>query len=1067
MINVDNIDVVKNCSDSSVYAKGIELYNQGKIINFMIYGNGMMMEAIVQDDQRYNVRIGEVDGRLRVYCTCSGFKRNRGLCQHLVATLFYYKDYNNAEGKITRQLFEVFQESDDSIAKIPVNLEVTLEVGDEFTDDCYVGMSLRIGEDRLYVVRNIKKLLSSIREGETLNFGKNFTFDPEYHCFKEEDMPIIDFLNEVYEIDDISRPAYLSYYYGNRCGLFAEKYFLFTPSLLGRFLRLFEGRTFKVNLYGKIYDSRFFNADIPVDFKLDKDNEDMVLDISDLNKIYPLTADGRYLFFDGNIYGISKEQSETLAPFYNTIVQSGVDKIRFKEWDKQKFATIILPRIEGVGTVSIDEKIKPFFYKEPLQTRIYFDKEGDMITADINFVYGDYVINPFNPKSNVIDGKNILIRDLKGEGRIIRIFERAEFNLKDGRIYLSGDDQIYNFINNTLPEMQKYAEIYYSEEFKNIKVYNSRYYTGGIRLNEGTDLLEFSFSIEGVDKNLLSDIFKSLKLKKRYYRLPDGGFIPLDSPELQSVYDMINSLDIDEEQLKKDVIKLPKYRALYLDEKLKDSGISVERNLPFKQLVQNIKEPQDMDYEVPKELQGVLRKYQITGYRWLKTLAHYGFGGILADDMGLGKTIQTIAFILSERENRAEPVLVICPTSLVYNWESEIKRFAPSLKTFIISGSKDERENQIEKISEADVVITSYPLIRRDIDSYKNIEFSYCIIDEAQHIKNPNSQNAKAVKEIKARGHFALTGTPIENSLTELWSIFDFVMPGYLSSHRKFVEKYERPIVKNQDKNALEDLSKHIKPFILRRVKKDVLKELPQKIETSLKAELTREQKLIYMAYLEKIKGEIESEIKEKGFEKSQIKIISGITRLRQICCHPSLFIQNYEGESGKMELLMELLQELKEGGHRTLLFSQFTSALRLIQERLDKEGISHLYLDGETKPEDRGPLIRAFNSGQGDVFLISLKAGGTGLNLTSADTVIHFDPWWNPAVEDQATDRAHRIGQKNTVQVFKLITIGTIEEKILELQNKKKEIIKSVINPGETFLTGLSQEEIMYLFEA
>jgi len=473
-----------------------------------------------------------------------------------------------------------------------------------------------------------------------------------------------------------------------------------------------------------------------------------------------------------------------------------------------------------------------------------------------------------------------------------------------------------------------------------------------------------------------------------------------------------------------------------------------------------------MEYPVPDELGDCLREYQTTGFRWLKTLAVYGLGGILADDMGLGKTLEVIAFILSEKGPNQLPALVIAPTSLLFNWEAEVQKFAPSLKVVVMTGSVPERREKFAEFCGADIVVTSYPLIRRDIDLYRDIEFAYCFLDEAQHIKNPNTINAKSVQQIKARNYFALTGTPVENSLTELWSIFNFIMPGYLLTHSAFQKKYELPIAKGEDPNSAVELSRHVRPFVLRRLKKDVLKELPDKIETRLMADMTKEQEKLYIAFLKQAQGEILNEINTAGFDKSRIKILAALTRLRQICCHPGLFIEDYKGESGKMQLLQEVLEDALASGHRILLFSQFTSMLALIREYLSGQDTSYFYLDGHTKAAKRQEMVQAFNKGENKVFLISLKAGGTGLNLTGADMVIHVDPWWNPAVEEQATDRAHRIGQKNVVQVFKMITKGTIEEKIFALQQKKKELIETVIRPGETFISKLTEEELKAVFD-
>jgi SNF2 family DNA or RNA helicase len=436
-------------------------------------------------------------------------------------------------------------------------------------------------------------------------------------------------------------------------------------------------------------------------------------------------------------------------------------------------------------------------------------------------------------------------------------------------------------------------------------------------------------------------------------------------------------------------------------------------------------------------------------------------GGILADDMGLGKTLQAIVYMASIKEisDKAQ-FLIVCPSSLVYNWQDELDNFAPDLTSEVITGPPKERQELIESNKVPDILITSYPLMRRDIEIYEKINFHTVFIDEAQFIKNADSLNARSVKQLNSQHKFALTGTPIENSLSELWSIFDFIMPNYLLSHTKFMNQYEKPIMKEEE-GVLGDLNRRIIPFILRRMKKDVLKELPDKVETKILTDMVEEQKKVYLSYMENIKSEISNEIKENGLEKSKIKILAALTRLRQICCHPGTFIENYTGGSGKLELLMEIIIDAIANEHRILIFSQFTSMLSIIEKELKNKNIPGFYLEGATKMQDRNDYVKRFNLGEGKVFLISLKAGGTGLNLVGADTVIHYDPWWNPAVEEQATDRAYRIGQVNSVHVIKLITKGTIEEKIYKLQKKKKVLSDSVIQSKEVFISSLSREEL------
>ena len=452
-------------------------------------------------------------------------------------------------------------------------------------------------------------------------------------------------------------------------------------------------------------------------------------------------------------------------------------------------------------------------------------------------------------------------------------------------------------------------------------------------------------------------------------------------------------------------------------------------------------------------------------------LEKYELGGILADDMGLGKTIQVITLILKYKEEQKEklPSIVIAPSSLTLNWKNEIQKFAPTLETIVINGSLEQRKKKIKDIKKYDLIITSYDLLKRDLELYEkeDITFKYAIADEAQYIKNSNTQNAKALKSIKAETRYALTGTPIENSLAELWSIFDFIMPGYLYTYKKFKTMYEIPIVKEEDESSMQKLKMLIEPFVLRRTKQEVLTELPEKEITILENEMQEEQEEIYLSYLSNIKEEVAKLIGQTDSGKNQMKVLAALTRLRQICCHPNLFIKDYKGESSKLEQCMEITKEAIKSGHKILLFSSYTSMLEIIEKRLKDENIKYFKLTGATKVEERVDLVDEFNNNNEiKVFLISLKAGGTGLNLTGADMVIHYDPWWNVSTENQATDRAYRIGQKNNVQVYKLITKNSIEEKIYKLQKKKEKLIDNVLDTKTTFINKLSKEDILSLFE-
>jgi len=466
-----------------------------------------------------------------------------------------------------------------------------------------------------------------------------------------------------------------------------------------------------------------------------------------------------------------------------------------------------------------------------------------------------------------------------------------------------------------------------------------------------------------------------------------------------------------------------------------------------------------------KNLVSILRDYQKQGVWWLQTLSRYGFGGILADDMGLGKTIQVLALLASyKQQNDSCRALVVCPASLVLNWENEAKKFTPELNVKCILGTTEERVALLSDTTKDDIIITSYELLKRDADHYKNLYFDYEIIDEAQYIKNHNTQNARCVKSIRASHRFALTGTPIENSMAELWSIFDYLMPGYLYKYAHFRNRFEVPVIKDGDTLPMDELKRMVSPFILRRLKKDVLTELPDKTETVLYTNLAQEQKKLYYANLSSMQKELSTEL-QSVTGKNRMIVLAMLTRLRQLCCDPALLYENYKEESAKFELCMSLVENTIASGHKILLFSQFTSMLSILESALRERQIPYYLIEGSTKKEERIRQVKAFNRDDTPVFLISLKAGGTGLNLTGADVVIHYDPWWNLSAQNQATDRAHRIGQKNSVSVYKLIAKGTIEEKILALAEKKQSLAEQILPDEGSFLQGLSKEQILDLF--
>ena len=555
--------------------------------------------------------------------------------------------------------------------------------------------------------------------------------------------------------------------------------------------------------------------------------------------------------------------------------------------------------------------------------------------------------------------------------------------------------------------------------------------------------------IEGVDSNEYREIFSSYKNNNRLYRMKNGAYLDLKDNALEQAFKLIDILNIYNDF---DNMKIPNNKAIYLEKLIEDEDLSFVNGSKYvSNVVKKFDKVKSKNYEVPKDLNATLRDYQVSGFEFFKTLSDYQFGGILADEMGLGKTIQTIAFLLSNKDKKS---IVITPTALIYNWKNELEKFAPTLKVGLLHAAKSEREKILDNIDNYDVILTTYTTYKNDIDKYKNINFDYCIIDEAQNIKNPDAIITKAIKNVNAKVRFALTGTPIENNLMELWSIFDFIMPGYLYNKSKF-----KSIFVNNDKNIIE-LKNLIKPFILRRTKKEVITELPDKIEQKIIIDLEKEHKRAYKGYVNLITRKI------KENNQDNITVFSYLTKLRQLCLSPELMVKNYQGKNSKLDVLINIINDSSD--EKILVFSQFTKVLEVIGKRLNEENISYSYLDGKTSAKDRVKLVEEFNTNNNKVFLISLKAGGTGLNLTSANIVVHFDPWWNPAVEDQASDRAHRIGQKNVVNVIKLIAKGTAEERVINLQETKKELIEDVINgnlDNSSTLKNLSKDDIIDLF--
>ena len=683
------------------------------------------------------------------------------------------------------------------------------------------------------------------------------------------------------------------------------------------------------------------------------------------------------------------------------------------------------------GDINDSEQICVYLKSEQDKQIIYsFDHDGK--TTSINF---DLIENYLKEISDVVDyEKHAIYINLENE-------------------------KAYTFLNQGLPFLADYCEIMVSEALKNIGKKSQFNISIGVTIEN--DLLAIDVESIDIPSEELAAVLSSYQRKKKFHRLKNGKLLYLDSNELEELDDFMNNYNLKPKMLEDGHLDLNVYRAFSIENKAENSEHN--RSDIFKEIIDNFRNIKKTNYPLSKNYDNILRDYQKYGYQWLQSISAYGFGGILADDMGLGKTLQIIA-LLDENRHADKTSLVICPSSLLLNWQDEIHKFSSNLTCQCVNGSLQKRKAAINAFNDVDILITTYDYIRRDYKLYQDHQFEYLVIDEAQYIKNPKTKNAASVKTIKAKHRFALTGTPIENSLAELWSIFDFLMPDYLFNYHYFQTHYETPIVKNHDEQKQQELKKLISPFILRRNKKDVLTELPEKIEKTITLEFNEEEHKLYLANLVQVNKSLQEQL---NYEKvDRIAILAMLTRLRQICCEPRVLYENITHISSKLEGCLDLIRNFQGNNQKVLLFSSFTAVLDLIIQELEKENISCYKLTGDTKKEERHRLVKQFQNDDTTVFLISLKAGGTGLNLTAAEAVIHFDPWWNMSAQNQATDRAHRIGQQNIVTVYKLVMKDSIEEKILELQNKKKNLADSFVEGNEGTITSMSTDEIIELFK-
>lgn len=1046
------------------YKKGLVKIVDEKVIDkeeLQIYG-------VVKHEYRQETYNTEIVLNMRhkcaieACCECFEFYSNYFsheiyFCNHIIATLYQYiRESKSRKENDNKFILEAYK----SIPKEIINFEVSL--GGNFNEnELYYILEFRLGINKLYVVKDIKEFLKCYKNNEKLRYGNEFTLDMNKQEFSKVDEKIITFIENINAIDECYGSQYNSYKIinGKKINLPKDMLRSFLEQTREKKLKFNFTKTLGSKVDNQVQDinhnGNVIYGKIPLNFNICKNEKGISL--VQTNEL-PISLNGKedVFLYGTNIYVPPKEQITKYKPIHNKLKES--KRIGFSNDEKELALNTIIPVLSKISSdVRVHKDISMKMVKEHLKVKFYLDRDKGEITLMLKLVYGDEEGDYFN-----FCGKNkIIIRDYEEEEKILLTLKEYKFLIKDNKfIYRGNDSDLFYFVQEGIGNLTDIGEVYYSERFKNNRIYSYKSIRGDIK-DSGNGYLEFDFKIDDMPYDEMNKIMEAVNDNRKFYKLKNGSFVDLREKSMQDFFKVIENLS--DSKIKGSSLRLHRNKAMYLNDVLEEKNLNfIEGHQLLKDISVKIRNINELDLTFSSDLKAELRGYQKIGYNWLKTLAYYEFGGILADEMGLGKTIQIISFLSSEKGKKA---LIVAPTSLIYNWQSEFDKFYPSASILVIHGIKGEREELLNKIDSYDIIITTYNLLRLDIELYREKKFDYFIIDEAQNIKNPLAQSTEAVKEIKAGVRFALTGTPIENSLIELWSIFDFIMPGYLFNRQRFQDRFVRN-GNNEDK--FKELNRLIRPFILRRCKKEVIKELPDKIEKKLLVDMTEEQKKVYVSYVTGVKESIDKHIQDGDFKKKQIEILAYITKLRQICLEPSIIISDYDYGSGKVDALIETLVQSIEEGHKALVFSQFTSALKIISKRLNDINIEHFYLDGKTKANERLKLVEDFNNGDKQVFLISLKAGGTGLNLTSADVVIHFDPWWNSSVEDQATDRAHRIGQKNIVEVIKLIAKGTIEEKILKLQEDKRELVERVmsgeLNDGNV-IKSLSEKELIELF--
>ncbi|WP_063283005.1 DEAD/DEAH box helicase [Lactococcus cremoris] len=1020
-----------------VRSEGIALYSKG-FLNDPIETDFKLTAEIDGEEVSY-----DLDGA-QDSCTCSIFQQNHRYCKHIAAIEEYLKnqDKGSLETKdketkgAERGLYNeniafldaVNGETQLNFSTDQYSIEVQIEdnsqLYDYFSMDYFLYFDLKLKSKNLgrsYVIKDIPYFLRALKNYSQYSLGSLHYIDLFFDNFDESSQEFLSFL---LKIDGKSDEALTKSLYIKN-GRYLNIPFLFLEEAMDLVSAL---EVYQLKIIGRTVNYFTF---IPLDndseiFKFKVESQQDYIELSLFSEDYHNFYDYSLLYDNNVFYKLNQEQRRLLLVLDKQFAQKS--KIKFSYSEKDKLAQA-LQQLSTLGKIEAPEH----FVVKPFDAKLTFDLlDEKMLSLAMKFDYGTFSIDSFHDLETLE-----FSRDLRKEQKIFALMERLQFAKAFNSTLEITEHLSENFFLKILPSFQKLGQIELSPTLRNMRMDE----VPEIHIDSQGGLLDISFDIPHVEDGEFANVIAKLQENAEFYISESGKFYHFNE-KFDRLKAALHELD-DQFVIQGSSLHVNINRSFQISKIFeKISGASFSEK--FKSLYQHLTHPEEFPYEKPEHIKASLRSYQETGVRWMSMLSHYNLGGILADDMGLGKTVQAITFILSNLK-KDESVLITAPASLTYNWASEFEKFTDEIDFVVIDGNKADRTKEIQENHQ--IYITSYGSFLKDFEDYQDKKLNYLLLDEAQVVKNYSSKTNKSLSALNVEHTFALSGTPLENRIEEIWAIFQVVMPGFLPKREKF-NKMEPSVI-----------SRLIQPFIMRRKKGDVLEELPDKMEITVYNQLADDQKVIYLAQLELMQKQV-LEMDNAALSRSRIEILAGITRLRQICNTPALFMDDYKGSSGKLERLRELLAQIKDSGHRPLIFSQFTKVFPHIEKLMEEQEMTAYKLTGSTPIKDRLSMVQAFNAGSRDAFLVSLKAGGVGLNLTSADVVILVDLWWNPAVEEQAIARAHRMGQKNTVEVIRLITQGTIEEKIMEIQERKKDLIANVLE-GDTVDKVLSEAEI------